>query len=96
MLYNFVYSIFGGTFMTYHDHSKDDEGFGGCILAIALFFAILLLAFLFGSSTVSSKKEIIVENSNLTSYTEAAEKLKLSYKIKNSGDKKKIIISFSE
>ncbi len=81
--------------MTYYDRSKDGEGFGGCILAIALFFAILLLTFLFGKST-ASKKEIIVENSNLTSYVEAAEKLKLSYEIKNSGDKKKIIISFSE
>lgn len=81
--------------MTYHNHSKDDEGFGGCILAIALFFAILLLTFLFGKS-IASKKEIIVENNNLTSYVEAAEKLKLSYEIKNSGDKKKIIISFSE
>lgn len=82
--------------MTYHNHSKDDEGFGGCILAIALFFAILLLTFQFGRSTVSLKKEIIVENSNLTSYIEAAEKLALDYKIENSGDKKKIIISFSE
>ena len=82
--------------MSYHNNSKDDEGFGGCILAIALFFAILLLTFIFGRSTVSSKKEIIAENSNLTSYVEAAEKLKLSYEIKNSGDKKKIIISFSE
>lgn len=81
--------------MTYHNNSKDDEGFGGCILAIALFFAILLLTFLFGKS-IASKKEIIVENSNLTSYVETAEKLKLSYEIKNSGDKKKIIISFSE
>ena len=81
--------------MTYHDRSKDGEGFGGCILAIALFFAILLLTFLFGKS-IASKKEIIVENNNLTSYVEAAEKLKLSYEIKNSGDKKKIIISFSE
>ncbi len=81
--------------MTYHDRSKDGEGFGGCILAIALFFAILLLTFLFGKS-IASKKEIIVENSNLTNYVEAAEKLELDYKIENSGDKKKIIISFSK
>ncbi len=81
--------------MTYHDRSKDGEGFGGCILAIALFFAILLLTFLFGKS-IASKKEIIVENSNLTSYLEAVEKLDLKYTIENSGDKKKIIISFSE
>ena len=82
--------------MSYHDHSKDDEGFGGCILIISLFFSILLLMFQFGRSTVSLKKEIIVENSNLTSYIEAAEKLELDYKIENSGDKKKIIISFSK
>ena len=77
-------------------YSNKDSGFGGCILTTTFFFSILFVMFLFGKSTVSSKKEIIVENSNLTSYTEAAEKLKLSYKIKNSGDKKKIIISFSE
>ena len=81
--------------MTYYNRSKDDEGFGGCILTIVLFFSILLLTFLFGRSTVSSKKEIAVEN-NIASYIEAAEKLKLDYKIENSGDKKKIIISFSE
>lgn len=75
-------------FMTYYNRSKDDEGFGGCILVIALFFSILLLTFLFGRSTVSSKKEITVEN-NIASYIEAAEKLKLDYKIENSSEKKK-------
>ncbi len=81
--------------MAYHNHSKDDEGFGGCILTITFFFSTLFIAFLLGRSTVSLKKEIAVEN-NIASYIEAAEKLKLSYEIKNSGDNKKIIISFSE
>ena len=81
--------------MTYHDRSKDSEGFGGCILTITFFFSTLFIVFLLGRSTVSLKKEIAVEN-NIASYIEAAEKLKLSYEIKNSGDKKKIIISFSK
>ena len=81
--------------MTYHNRSKDDEGFGGCILTITFFFSTLFIVFLLGRSTVSLKKEIAVEN-NIASYIEAAEKLKLSYEIKNSGDKKKIIISFSK
>ena len=75
-------------------YSNKDSGFGGVIVLVAFFFSILFIMFLLGRSTVA-KKEITVEN-NIASYTEAAEKLKLSYEIKNSGDKKKIIISFSE
>ena len=83
--------------MSYHNNSKDDEGFGGCILTITFFFSTLFVMFLLGRSTVA-KKEIIIENSRLPSYIEAAKKLELDYKIENSGagDKKKIIISFSE
>ena len=67
--------------MTYHNRSKDDEGFGGCILTITFFFSTLFIVFLLGRSTVSLKKEIAVEN-NIASYIEAAEKLKLSYEIR--------------
>ena len=76
-------------------YSNKDSGFGGCILTTTFFFSILFVMFLLGRSTVA-KKEIIIENSRLPSYIEAAEKLDLNYKIENSGDKKKIIISFSE
>ena len=68
-------------------YSNKDSGFGGVIVLVAFFFSILFIMFLLGRSTVA-KKEIAVEN-NIASYTEAAEKLKLSYEIKNSGDKKK-------
>lgn len=76
-------------------YSNKDSGFGGCILTIAFFFSTLFVVFLLGRST-GGKKEIIIENSRLPSYIEAAERLELEYKIKNYGDKKKIIISFSE
>ena len=64
--------------------SNKDSGFG-CILPILL-FTVMLVMFLLGRSTAPIK-EITVENSNLTSYIEAAEKLKVNYKIENSGDK---------
>ncbi|MDO4868143.1 MAG: hypothetical protein Q4A23_00560 [bacterium] len=77
-------------------YSNKDSGFGGCILTITFFFSTLFVMFLLGRSTVA-KKEIIIENSRLPSYIEAAKRLELEYKIENSGEKrKKIIISFSE
>ncbi len=76
-------------------YSNKDSGFGGVIVLVAFFFSILFIMFLLGRSTVA-KKEIIIENSRLPSYIEAAERLELEYKIENSGDKKKIIIHLPE
>ena len=81
--------------MAYYNRSKDDEGFGGIISIIAVFFSLIIIGVILGRS-IATTRSIIVENSSLTSYIEAAEKLDLNYKIDNSGDKKKIIISFSE
>lgn len=72
-------------------HSDEDWGFGCIILTLAALSLLMLGMLLLGRSTAT--REVIVENSNLTSYIEAAKKLKLDYKIEDSGDKKKIIIS---
>ena len=81
--------------MAYYNRSKDDEGFGGIISIITVLFSLVLIGVILGRS-MATTRSIIVENSSLTSYIEAAEKLKLDYKIENSGDKKKIIISLAE
>ena len=76
-------------------YSNKDSGFGDIVAPIAIFFSVMLIGVILGRS-IAPTREVIVENGSLTSYIEAAEKLKLSYEVKNSGDKKKIIISFSK
>ena len=96
MLYNFKYSIFGGTFMS--KNSDNNSIFGGCLR----FFLILSLF----SSTLGSmlyldmkpkdkiKEEIIkkgdefsIDNKDLSNYIDVLEDLDVSYNTYKDGDK---------
>ena len=77
-------------------YSDRDDGGGGCLILIVLIIFVLGGMFIAGEKSAKSglQREIIVENNNeLNGYIEAIEKLQLDYTIKNSGKKKKIIIS---
>ena len=78
-----------------HYSDRDDNGVG-CLMLIFLIIFVLGGVFIAGEKSAKSElqREITVENNNeLDDYVEAIKKLQLDYTIKNSGEKKKIIIS---